>query len=67
MDDKTEASSGLSGDQGRPGTDGATGSHKLSTDQGAGDGVPADDAVSHEAEGSETNPGRQQEQAGMRS
>ena len=67
MDDKTEAPSGLPGNQGQPGTDGATGTHKLSADQGAGGSTPAGDSVPHEAESSEVNPGAHQEQAGMRS
>lgn len=67
MDNKTETSGSLPGNQGQPGADDATGSPKLPADQDAGDDTPAPDPATHEAETGETTPGPHQEQGGMRS
>lgn len=67
MDDKTEDPGSLPRNQGQPGTEGATGSHKSPADQDAGDDTPAPDPAPHEAETAETTPGPHQEQGGMRS
>lgn len=67
MDDKIKTPGGLPENQGQPGTDGATESHKLPADHDIGGDTPVPDPVPHETEGDETNSGRQQEQAGMRS
>ena len=67
MGDKTKATSNLPENQGEPGTDDATGSHKTPVGQGAGDVTPAADPTPDDSESSEANPGSRQEQAGMRS
>lgn len=67
MEDKTEASGSLPGNQGQPRTDGATVSHKPRAKHDVGGATPAPDPTSPEPEGDQMTLGLHQTQAGMRS